>query len=183
MTNQDPEDLLEVLNQATAPGETIDPSLDGPTAELRETWLALGRLLEASQPAEAPAVACPQSPRARRWQPAVAVLLAVAAAIVVAVSLARSTVETKRPVEVAKSPAAPTAAPIQAPSTFATTRPAASPASAVSLAWDDALDEHISQVGRRLRGIEGDWSFYGQDYAHVQEAVEQFAQEMQGDPL
>jgi hypothetical protein len=180
--NDEHENLLSMLQGATAPETADHQPLDPQTAELRETWLALGRLLENSQPAEPPAIEVPVAPAPRRRQLAGAAMLGVlAAAILVAAALAVFFGQRRQAGELAKT--------IQPAPVGTVQNTGAKPAAAkpntptADLAWDDRLDEQISRVGRLVKGVEGDWSLYGRDYAAVRAGLQEIEQEIDGNKL
>ena len=180
--NEEEEKLLRTLQRATAPEAAGHQPMDPQTAELHETWRALGRLLENSQPAEPPAVQLPASPvRRRRPLAWAAMLAALAAAIVVAAALILFAGHRQQAGELAKT-TQPAPASI-AQSTPAKPSAARPNAPAADLAWDDRLDEQISRVGRRVKGVEGDWSLFGSDYAAVHSGLRAIEQEIDDNKL
>ena len=139
------ERLLEQLERATAAGAEPDPSADAETASLRETWLALGQLLEAAAPVgdALPEVRCPRRRMSSRWSwialAAVAVSLLAAAAVA---WLPAWSVPGQPAVELAARPSPTPATAASAPS-----------ATEPGLDWDDSLDEEIALAGQRLLSL------------------------------
>jgi hypothetical protein len=136
--NDETKRLQEQLERATATGCQPDPAADAETAALRETWLALGRLLEAASPAgdAIPELHCPRRRTSSRWwwaaPAAVAALLLVGAAVA---WLPAWSAPGQPPVEVAA-------------------RPSPVPATAEpDLEWDDTLDEEIALASQRLSSL------------------------------
>jgi hypothetical protein len=143
--NEETEQLQRQLERATAAGCEPDPSADAETAALRETWLALGQLLDAAAPVgdAMPEMRCPRRLAASRWSwaalAAVAVWLLIAAGVA---WLPAWSVPGQAPVEVAARPS-------PLPSAAAS---AQTPAEA-GLEWDDSLDEEIALAGQKILSI------------------------------
>jgi hypothetical protein len=142
--NDEIERLCEQLERATAAGCEPDAATDAEAAALRETWLALGRMLDAAAPAD-DAMPEMQLPRRRTpscWWWAAPIAAAVCLLVAAAVAwLPTATTPSQTPVEVA-----------------ARTGPEPSPAAQSlrhenGLAWDDSLDEEIAQAGQKILSI------------------------------
>ena len=180
--NEEQEKLLRMLDRATASEPGGDEPMDPQTADLQQAWRALGRLLESSQPADPPMVRFPAAPALRRRRLARPVVLAaIAAAIAIAVTLVLLSGNRQPAGELAKTPQ-------PAPAGIAKATPVKpamgkSNGSTGELAWDDRLDEQIAQVGRRVKGAQGEWSLYGSDYAAVRSGLRAIEQEIEGNKL
>lgn len=153
------DDLRELerrLEEATASPNAAADGLDADTAALRAGWLALGELLETTQPAadvQLPPMPLPPAPRRTRWAPVA--LAALAASLLVALTAtwcARGTkpvapLPTPSP-EIAGNAAKPSAAPIQ--------QKPVEPDD-VEIAWDDSLDEEFAQASQAITQARQDW--------------------------
>ena len=180
--NDEQRKLLDMLQRATAPESAGQQPMDPQAAELHETWLALGRLLENSQPAEPAGVQFLATPAPRRQRRVWAATLALVAAALVAAAALVIFFGSRQPAgELAKMKLpAPASIAQGTPSKPAAAKPIAA---AADLAWDDRLDDQISRVGRLVKGVEGDWSLYGRDYSAVHAGLQQIEQEIDGNKL
>jgi len=161
-----PSELQRRLELATAADLPPNATLDDETASLREGWLALGKLLETSQPM------CGELPRLRPvrrptdhdafWEPTGVAMLA--ASLVIALTLALALIGVKAPgglstpPYLAVSPNVEQSLPEQA---------------ADELVWDDSLDEHLALVGREIVRIEQDWYCLDDAFYPVQFGLQQ----------
>ncbi|MBN1911554.1 MAG: hypothetical protein JW818_17565 [Pirellulales bacterium] len=163
------------LEQATAPGNHIDPGLDASTAVMRETWLALGRLLESTQ-SEATEANVPHCENRNRhwrdasatqqrawmgWALAAAVVLLVGATVLWGLMQGDSGPRPGGPGQ-GKVATVPKDPPSKAPGVLQSPVPAAPAANAAltksELEWDDSLDDEIRTAGLALLATEQGWN-------------------------
>jgi len=184
------------LERATAAQGSAE-ALDAETASLRESWLALGRLLEAAEkdlkepfPWKRP----PWRTRPNRWKLAGAA--ALAASLLIGLTVAWSLLRkgppngaTATPGEAAARqqkeplPASDLAEPklaVDVPSL-----PQEEPKTFVDeLDWDnDPLDEQLALVGEEIVRIQQDWDAVENTFEPVWEGLEQMAEDIESETL
>lgn len=193
MSDKSPE-LMRKMEQATARAGAPQSELDAETAQLRDAWTALGRLLETAAPLQGPPFGrWSRRPPSRRryWLLTVAVALA-ASLLVGAVATwmwraagssgrsgttpqtAQSDVKVALPQKVVKTPVR---RPIQAPS-----QQQAAPSESEPK-WDDSLDEQLAQVGRQVISVQQDWTSHAVARAVIQYELEQVQEDLGGNNL
>jgi len=168
--NDETKRLQEMLERATAPGDSLPEDLDAETAALRESWLALGKLLADAQSAtDEPwenwmITPRPQSHwRTVRWAVAVAASLLVAAGLAIAYRLqdGAGSVQPTPPVIAQDDQAAPQSV---KPAPAAVAQPDAEDPQDTQLAavpdelrWDDSLDDRITSLAQATAWAHQDW--------------------------
>lgn len=170
---------LELATARHCPAEVL---LEPETAGLRAAWLALGEVLEASQPqVELPLKRLPPLPAKprRRWlAPMVATMATSALIVVTAAWYVRGT---KPATAVSPSPAA------IANNSHATPSPAKKRAAAASrdaeLAWDDSLDQEIALAGQAIALAQRDRFASAPASNRVQYQMETLGKELDDNPL
>ena len=146
---EDTKKIEEQLQQATAPGDTLDAALDAETTSLREGWLALDQLIEAAQPPSTgqpelqyPTQAAPLQQRKLLGRKTLAALAALAASLVVAAIVTQSRVE-DQPDAVKDRPQ------------ITQVERSGTDADDI-LAWDCSLDTEITAAGQEMLRIQAD---------------------------
>ena len=172
--NESTEELLARLEQATA-SETTEP-LDEDTARLRESWLVLGRLLEAADSeSEAPAV---RRSTVRQAGLAVRVVMGLAASLFVAFAAwailrpdADSAVPSQELITSAEltNPDSAVANRVESPR-------AAEPVD--EFGWDDSFDERLASTSEAIRSAQADWTGGDERYSIMLDQFEQFHEEL-----
>jgi hypothetical protein len=198
--------LQRLLEQVTAAVDAPASDLDPHAQSLREAWLGFGHLLEAAKSAayDVPlplgewlnlsplplgegqrvrvgqrVTALPRRRRARRWLLSAAALVAASLLIaVVATWTPWTTEQTPSP-----SPVAPQTAAIKAPGATLVQQQGQTVRTPAEPQWDDSLDEQIAQVGQQLTSAQESQLSGTDEFALVQDRIEQFRQEVQADSL
>jgi hypothetical protein len=193
-------ELQRELEQATSCGAATEGELREETAQLRETWLAFGRLLEAASPPTQPTFHHWTMPRARSKRWLVPALAAVAASLLAMAAIsgiwragARSGQPDGGQEQASKSALPPPAvkppleAIVQGPAPAPRLLQAESAANAaeavVAIEWDDSFDEQVVEVGRRVVRVQEEWSSHSAARALVQQGLEQVRLDLEGNPL
>lgn len=176
--NEHTERWQRQLELATSRPATDGETLDAETAELREGWSSLSRLLEAADTdvAEKTLLVHTQMARRQRLQHWLGIV-ALAAALLLAVSGAwlglRSGQRPSRPSssDMAGSSSQPT------PSAAPTTLPRSiSPNDEIR--WDDAWDEKLAQVDQSLASLHHGLDLGDTSFQIVDQQLQQLSQEM-----
>ena len=175
--NTDTQLAQQALEQATAPLAREPGALAGETAELRDGWFALSRLLAAADGdfddqallAQWPQVAAPS----QRWQDKV---LALAAALLLAVTASWASYRHRGGVD--KSPGPDLVA---AHSNVPTPEPSTVDGAAVrEYNWDDSFDEQLTQVDETIARLRSPWRDHDSSLLVLNEQLQQIGQELDG---
>jgi len=175
MTN---DDLLQTqLEQVTAPGREPAYGCNAETRRLRETWIALGNLLETTNAGDDPGPAQvvrrqPGQP-SKRFSP---VSLAVAASVLCMAALAawfgwnreQSTVHSTSAIAGASEKQQPAN---ESEATLALDREAT--------AWDDSLDGELLSLSQAASSLDSSWRTRSTRLTAVGDALEEIEQEIQ----
>jgi hypothetical protein len=171
------EELQRHLEQATSRGPIPGPELDSETAQLRDAWNALGRLLEAASDSQRPSFESWTMPppartnrRALSWAIAMAASLLVCAVALWAWYGGQPAVAPQSLAEVDAQGG------VQAPSP-------SRDVSADELKWDDSLDEQLVEAQQRVIRVRQDWGSQLVAMAVVDYQWEQVRQDVEGNPL
>ena len=169
--NQRHRDLLQQLEQATS--NSPEFPADEETAQLRESWLGLVRLLEAADggsPGFDRPVLPTSHPLPRRgmWLGAAA----LAATLLLALSAIWLTLRT--PIDVALPPL---------PENDGRTPPVAVAFRGSDTAWDDQLDEQLVEAGAALQLLQQDWEYDEGAFQVLDHQLRALEQEMQSETL
>ena len=181
--------LEQQLERATARGRCDDGELDPETAQLREAWTALDRLLTAVEPDSQSALGRwsrpPTSrPRRRFLLPAVA----LAASLVVGAAATWMWWGAGLPGGDAPQTARSDAGRAAPEPTVVTKAPANAVAPAASAhdpnpKWDDPLDEQLARLGQEVIRVEQDWGSQAVAHAVNQYQWDQARQDLSGSSL
>ena len=169
------EELQRRLEQATSRGSVPGQELDTETAQLRDAWNALGRLLESASEPQMPAFESWTMPPPARTQRRLLPWAVTLAASLLACAVGLWTWQN------AGQPAV-------APQSLATVdvqggpqAPAPSGNSAVDeLKWDDSLDEQLVEAQQRVIRVRQDWDSQLVAMAVVGYEWEQVRQDVEG---
>ena len=175
--------LEQMLEQVTAPSDA-EPRDLGPDAQaLRETWLALGRLLEAAQPPAAPLLESVAPPRTSHRRSLTA-LAALAASVFLALSAYCWMWGGGGKLGVALPSPDGRMASVDGPNRSAPATPHPQNSSEASeLQWDDSLDEQIATVGQGLALAQSDLSHAFDAADFVRRGIQQTQQELENNKL
>lgn len=176
--NTDTQLVQQSLEQATTPATREPGELTGETVELRDSWLALSRLLAAADgdfDGQAFLAQWPQAAaRPPRWQDRV---WALAAALLLAVTA--SWAGQRHGGGVDKSPGSDLAA--AANSHVSAPDPsAAEGAAAREYNWDDSFDEQLTQVDEAIARLRSPWRDDDSSLLVLNEQLQQIGQELDG---
>ena len=196
--------LEEQLEKATAPGDTIDASLDAETTSLREGWLALGQLIEAAQPTSArpplagppelqyPAQPAPTPRRKLAGPKTLAALAALAASLLVAALLTWSFVgglfvngpQDQQIVQDQQNeaPAPATIEKVPAP-VLVQDEQKSSDSAGDDLDWDAPLDGEIAAAGQEMLRIQSDWYASDDTSSAIYYRMQQMRQDLNDNTL
>ena len=185
----EPSQLRDRLEQATAAECPPDATLDAETASLREGWVALGQLLEAAQPGldEPFEFRQPlrQTTRTRRRLAAVATL---AASLMVAVVLAWALMQrgglgdrASLPQQIALPGAGQTSKPSVALVEEIQGEPHADGTDGFD--WSDSLDDQIAMAGQQVVRIQQDWHRLDDAFGPMHRGLEQMEQDIEESEL
>ena len=175
--NESTEQLLAKLEQATAP-ETPEP-LGDETATLRESWLALGKLLDAADLESAQLPARPQRTRRAGLPPGF--IAALAASLLVALAAWAILKRGSNLIEPKQEVAVPTELPAPA---LDITEVAEAPRADESddavdeFSWDDSFDEQLAATSQAIRSVQADWTGGDRRYSVLLDQFEQFDAEL-----
>lgn len=173
------ERLQHQLEQATAPECPPHARPDAETGSLREGWLALGQLLEATRPALEEPLQWRPIPR-RTLRPRWALqAVAAAAALVVAATLVWSLMALGRP---GGPPPRKTAAVDRKQPDAARSQPESTP-DTEPLEWGDSLDEQIVLAGQEIMSAGQDWYHLDDAFGPVRDGLEQVAEDIDNSTL
>ncbi len=177
------EDLLAKLEQATRVAS--DEPLDGETAELRESWLALRGLLNAADES-APALVQPSESNGKlrtvvRIFAALAAMLLVAVAAWAVMSKATDSGDSlvKPSNSIAESDSTPIV-PLQSGVARVEVEPKNVESSVIEdeYAWDDSFDEQLAATSQAIRSAQSNWSGDSRRYSVLIDQFEQFSDEL-----
>ncbi len=185
MSQQEEDDALKRrLEQATAPGSaTLGDLQDAELQSLHETWLALGQLLEAAQPAEKtrPAIDLPRrkgaAARSSRWTKMIVVAAAASLLMAMGVGWALRTAVRFLEMPLAKQEQ-------RQPPQFALDRSGTNPSrqapstDGVELKWDDSFDEQAKRFEESLLAARHDSSLENLEVSMLQYDMERLQQEI-----
>lgn len=147
--------------------------MDRESAELRATWLAFGKLLDAARAGiEPPAQTLPSPSTRRRWLWPPAAVAALAATVLLAVTVATqvrwgagSTASRSSADVAVKRPDVPPRSEISSssrlmgitlPSAPTKAKPLAAASRVTDMEWNDSLDERIDRAGRAVVEVRDD---------------------------
>lgn len=176
------ERLHTQLERATSRNAVPESELDGETAQLRDAWNALGRLLEATSAMQEPSfdqwIPPPSSsPRRRRFMP---VAVALAASLLVCAGAVWMWQADRAGQPNVASPQTVVA------SVSNTTQGVASfseAGAASELKWDDSFDEQLVQAQQQMIRVRQDWGSQLVAMAVVGYQWEQVRQDVEGNAL
>ncbi len=186
--------LAEQLEKATAPGNIVDDTLDAETKALREGWLALDQLIEATQPSETelPELQFPMQPQpATKSKLAVAKKLAalatLAASLLAAALLTWSFVDGRQGEKIVKNQSneTQTPSPIEEVSAPVLVQDEQKPSdtAADELDWDAPLDNEIAAAGQEMLRIQSDWYASDDTSSAVYYRMQQMQQDLSDNTL
>ena len=186
--------LAEQLEKATAPGNIVDDTLDAETKALREGWLALDQLIEATQPSETelPELQFPMQPQpATKSKLAVAKKLAalatLAASLLAAALLTWSFVDGRQDEKIVKNQSneTQTPSPIEEVSAPVLVQDEQKPSdtAADELDWDAPLDNEIAAAGQEMLRIQSDWYASDDTSSAVYYRMQQMQQDLSDNTL
>jgi hypothetical protein len=169
---------LERITSRKTAGEP--PPLPLNDDALRESWLALGRLLDASGDDfdEAALVANVRRATSKQTARRPTNLLRWAAGLAIAASLLAAALVWRLSGEEGEKPIAHDAAP--APSRDLTLSEAMSHE---RYAWNDSLDERLADAGEQLIYAAADWRGYEAPYAALDQRMQDLSESLGEDPL
>lgn len=174
MTN---DDLLQTqLEQATAPGREPAYGCDAETRRLRETWIALGHLLEttsAGDPGPAQVVRQKAGQRGKRFS---SVSWAVAASLLCMAALAAWFALHREQSTVPSAPAIAGASEKKQPADESEATLAPDPE---ATAWDDSLDGELLSLSQAASSLDSSWRTRSTRITAVGDALEEIEQEIQ----
>lgn len=160
--NDRTKELLKKLEQATTRVPSDEPSDDEATT-LRESWVTLGRLLEAADAELEEVVPQPRRmARSSRW---FAVVLTIAAALLVAVV-------SWRLVKRASESDAP--APV-----IAADHDDGPDSVASEFAWDDSFEDELARASVAIYSARSDWNTSEASYSSLSDRFAEFEEELQ----
>lgn len=167
--NDELKELERRLERATsrrpAPGEELDRE----AFELRESWLALGQLLEGAQPPDGPVAGPPRFRSRRRLGIALRVGAMLAASLLLALAWWGGLGSTER----AQPPAPPS--PVGLPSAVAQSRPGGSE----ELAWDDSWEQQVQATRQEVWRVQREWTARGDATSGVSSLLDEIEQELE----
>ena len=183
--------LQRQLEHATADDCPADAAMDPQTASLRESWIALGQLLEAAQPDPGSPLQLRQAPRrtAGVWKK-LAGATVLAASMTIGFVLARTLVLSIPP-DAPLPPDGQIAMPevkqdVPAQEAEQRAAHARQPAAVVAkdtLEWDDSLDRQIVLAGQEVVRIQQDWYRLDDAVGPVLRGLEQMEQDLEENVL
>ena len=189
------EKLRRQMEQATAPEVPPDAGLDAETESLRRTWLALGQLLEASQPAaDRPLELRPMPRRTGHLGRKLAAAATLAASLALGVVVAWALIE-RAQTDGPASPARKVASPESPQEAELPTDTGPSPVQeqplpqtvdrdeTIRLAWDDSLDDRIAEMGQEVARAQQDWDGLDDTLGTVWQGLEEIEEDIQNDTL
>jgi hypothetical protein len=204
--NDQQQKLREMLERATARGDDMPADLDAETLSLRESWLALGKLLEDAQLAAGQSSETWQvtlRPTPRRWPLAVAAAIAASLLLAAGLTLAYRLLDGSNAVQ----PSAPTLAQDDQPATNSTkglpgTVAQASPSefrtltpeprtltseprtlNSSVLAWDDSLDNELTAVAQAAALVREDWYARAGGVSAIERGLDQIKKDIEDGTL
>ena len=180
--NEPPEDLLRQLEQATSHDLSAE-QLDDETAPLRESWLMLGRLLEAAEENSEALVPAskPRATSAGSWR----IALAIAAALLIAWvswSMTRRQPSANPTQEIAESAAETNEKSAAAIGKEEVDAPSDSEL-ASEFAWDDAFEEELTKASVAIHSARSDWTNSEASYSSLSDRFAEFEQELEAGSL
>lgn len=173
--NESTEQLRAKLEQATA-SDLAEP-IDDETAMLRESWLAFGKLVAATDAESKPLVTLP--PKVRDTGVFFKFVAAIAASLLV--GLAAWAVLSRESNFIEPLPE------IAAPDDSSNTAPSISDVAEAlepdaddedQFAWDDSFDEQLATASQAIRSAQADWSGGDRRYSVLLDQFEQFGEEL-----
>lgn len=174
--------LRRQLEQATSAEVPPDVSLDDQTRSLRQTWLALGQLLETAQPApDEPLQLRPMPRRTVRSRWRLAAVAVLAASLLVGVALALSWL--------GRTPSGQIATPKSSQDKKSARPeeeqrpPAVVEDQADEWDWDDSLDEQIAMAGQEVVLVQQGWHDLDDAFGSVQVGLEEIEEDIQDETL
>ncbi len=163
--------LQRELDQATSDHGPTDGPLDAETASLRETWSALGQLLDTAYPPNdkpIPLLRATRS-RGRLW-----VLATLAASLLVVIGTTWVLMGIDR--------STPSIVPdVDQPAVVQQQQK--QPAETDSFDWDDSLDQQIASAGQAIVRVQQDWYYADDAFSPVQDGLEEINEDIQSDML
>ncbi len=184
--NTDNEKLLHQLEQATAADLDSDAVLDEETQALRDSWVAMGDLLDSHQPSTPlpmpQEIATPPTRSHVLWWAIAASLMLAASALWIYNQVNQSwTSSTQIAQDSLDTPQDPSPKPQD--STFQPQEPIIEPPTNDLLAWDDSLDEDISSFNTAVTDLERNWYGNNGDVRSMYNDVEEFSTDINGTSL
>ncbi|HTM54292.1 MAG TPA: hypothetical protein VL175_09690 [Pirellulales bacterium] len=174
MTN---DDLLQAqLEQATAPGREPAYGCDAETRRLRETWIALGNLLETTSAGDlgpAQVVRQKASQQSKRFS---SVTWAVAASVLCMAALAAWFGWNREQSSVQSAPAIAGTSEKQQPSNESEATLAID---SEATAWDDSLDGELLSLSQAASSLDSSWRTRSNRLTAVGDALDEIEQEIQ----
>jgi hypothetical protein len=182
---------LDELNRATAPPVPADDTAQPAESELRETWLGLGKLLEATTP-EGDAARLVRHLHQRRSQRmrrrALAGLTVAACAAGVVVSIVRSRVvelpavpRIDRSEIVEPTPTKKFAPPVVDVQPTVIQPPRVE--SSLALAWDDRMELRLNRVHKKVQSMQRGRNHQSDAFAELRGRIGLLQRQMRNDPL
>jgi hypothetical protein len=181
--NESTEKLLARLEQATGlettacetPGSENSEPLDDDTAMLRESWLALGKLLDAADAESERPLVRPKDTRSAglplKFIAGLAASLLVAFAawamlkrgsdVIVPVQEVTVLPDSPAPIDVAKAP-----------------QDGESVDAIDEFAWEDSFDEQLAAASQAIRSVQANWNGGDRRYSVLLDQFEQFDEEL-----
>jgi hypothetical protein len=174
MTN---DDLLRTqLEQVTAPGREPADGCDAETRRLRETWLALGNLLESTNAGDdADPVQVKPRHAGQQGQRSNPVSWAVAASVFFMAALAAWFGSTREPSNKPSQPEIASAQGKQQP----TNQSEPTSLDPETTAWDDSLDGELVSLSQAASSLDTSWRTRSTGLTAVGDALEEIEQEIQ----